>query len=147
MKRRSIKTMLGVTLLEIMLVLAIAAMIIVMSVRYYQTASTAENVNAALEQIQAISVGIDSLVQGAGSYSSALGTSNSGLNSILPSNWNMTPWGATMTVSGASAGYTITIGNMPTTEICKLFVSKLKANQRYSIATCSAGGSLTINYS
>jgi type II secretory pathway pseudopilin PulG len=145
--KRSIKSILGVTLLEIMLVLAIAAMIIVMSVRYYQTASTAEDVNAALEQIQAISVGIDSLVQGAGTYASAIGTNSSGLNSILPANWWITPWGATMTVTATASGYTITIGNMPTAEICKLFSAKLKSNSRYSVPTCTAGSALAIGYS
>jgi type II secretory pathway pseudopilin PulG len=144
--KQSIKSILGVTLLEIMLVLAIAAMIIVMSVRYYQTASTAEDVNAALEQIQAISVGIDSLLQGSGSYSSAVGTSNSALNAILPANWQVTPWGATMSITTSGSGYTITIGNMPTSEICKLFSAKLKANSRYSVPACSPGASLAIQY-
>ena len=44
----------GATLLEVMLVLAVAAMVIVMSIRYYKNAQNSQNVNAILAQIQAI---------------------------------------------------------------------------------------------
>ena len=69
--KRFAKSMLGVTLLEIMLVLAIAAMIIVMSVRYYQSASASQQVNAVLQQIQGITAAADGLAQATGSYSAA----------------------------------------------------------------------------
>ncbi len=46
MKRLSV---LGVTLLEIMLVLAIAAMVVVMSIRYYQAARASQQANDVLE--------------------------------------------------------------------------------------------------
>jgi Tfp pilus assembly protein PilE len=52
--KKSLKTMLGVTLLEIMLVLAIAGIIIAMSVRYYYQASTNQKITAAVAGITAM---------------------------------------------------------------------------------------------
>lgn len=67
MKRFVIKT-LGVTLLEVLLVLAVGAMIIVMSIRYYQSAAISQQANMAMEQIQAITAAADNLAIGSGSY-------------------------------------------------------------------------------
>ena len=58
----------GVTLLEIMLVLAIAAMIIVMSVRYYQSTTNAQQANAFVAQMQAIAAAMDQLAESTHSY-------------------------------------------------------------------------------
>lgn len=52
--KRPFKTVLGVTLLEIMLVLAIAAMIVVMSIRYYQSASLNQKVASTMDNITGI---------------------------------------------------------------------------------------------
>ena len=62
----------GVTLLEVLLVLAIAAMIIVMSIRYYQSASTSQQVNMTMEEIQAITAAADNLAIGSGSYQTGI---------------------------------------------------------------------------
>src|SRR5690348_8673772 len=109
MKRLS--SLLGVTLLEIMLVLAIAAMVIVMSVRYYQSASSSQQTNAVLSQIQAITAAADSLAQGTGTYSAAT-TSN--ITALMPANGMVPPWGGpSITVSAATSSYTASIPGMP----------------------------------
>ena len=46
--KKTIKSIIGVTLLEIMLVLAVASLIIIMSIRYYQSAQT----SAAVQDLQ-----------------------------------------------------------------------------------------------
>ena len=91
--KRFIKSMLGVTLLEIMLVLAIAAMIIVMSVRYYQSASANQQANSLLQQLQAITAIADGIGQSANSYS---GVNTNSVKVMMPNQSMNTPWGTSM---------------------------------------------------
>ena len=58
----------GVTLLEIMLVLAIAAIIIVMSVRYYQSTTNAQQAHAFIAQMQAIQAALDQTAEATHTY-------------------------------------------------------------------------------
>lgn len=122
---------LGVTLLEVMLVLAIAAMIILMSVRYYQSASSSQQANSVLQQVQGIVSAADSLAQGGGSYSS-ITMNNSTLQPLLPSGAFVTPWGEAITVApGTSTTFTIDIGSVPS-GVCPLLYSKLATNNHFS---------------
>ena len=145
--KRILKSMLGVTLLEIMLVLAIASMVIVMSIRYYNSANASQSANALLEQIQSITAAADSLAQGAGGYSSA-GLANSTLAPLLPTNGLVTPWNQTITVTAASATtYTVAIPGTPVT-VCAIITTKLKTNSRYTIpAASTCTGTTPIAYS
>ncbi|VVC76826.1 hypothetical protein AQUSIP_21530 [Aquicella siphonis] len=129
--KRFYKSMLGVTLLEVMLVLAIAAMIIVMSVRYYQSASSSQQANAILQQVQGIVSAADSLAQAKGSYTASI-ISNSGLTPLLPGGGLTTPWGEAITIGGVTdTTYTIDIGNVPS-GVCPLLYSKLATNNHFS---------------
>lgn len=131
--RRFLKSMLGVTLLEIMLVLAVAAMIIVMSVRYYQSASTSQQANAYLSQVQAIAAAMNSMSQSTGSFS---GISASSIKSILPPNGLVPPWGgAEVQVSGSATGFTIT-ATMPA-GVCALVLRQLTSSANYTGSSCS----------
>jgi type II secretory pathway pseudopilin PulG len=145
---KKLKSALGVTLLEVMLVLAIAAMIIVMSVRYYQSASSSQQANAVLEQVQGIVSAADGLAQAKGSYSAA-GINNSSLTPLLPGGGLTTPWGEPIAVSGAtSTTYTIDLGSVPS-GVCPLLYSKLSTNNNFSVSgTCSptAATPTTITY-
>ena len=138
------KSILGVTLLEIMLVLAIAAMVIVMSVRYYQTATTAQQTNAIIEQLQAISVAADSLAQATGSYASSFTTSTytSQLGALLPAKPFNTPWGTTIAITNVSGNsYAMTIGTVPSAA-CPLLRARISANNHYTgLSACTAGTS------
>jgi Tfp pilus assembly protein FimT len=136
------KSMLGVTLLEIMLVLAIAAMIIVMSVRYYQSASANQQANSALQMIQGITASADGLAQGTGSYSTI---STSSVQALMPNKSMMTPWGGTITVAAQGAtSYTVTIDQMPEA-VCLQLKSRMASNTKYTaISSCS--GVTTFSY-
>lgn len=137
--KRSHQSILGVTLLEIMLVLAIAAMVIVMSIRYYQSATSSQQANMAIEQIQAIMSAVDGVSQGSGSYSSI---SNAQISTLLPATGLTTPWGPAITVSGTSTStYTVSLPSVPQ-QICPLIEGKLNANQHLS-TTDSCGTSPT----
>lgn len=133
---------LGVTLLEILLVLAIAAMIIVMSVRYYQSATASQQSNALMSQIQSITAAADNLAQG-GSYVDATQTAIAGL---LPQNGLTAPWGGAITVTGQSAtSYLVTVKETPTA-VCTLIVNRLKTDNHYTTVTCTPTGDLTYTY-
>ncbi|MDR3478105.1 MAG: type II secretion system protein [Gammaproteobacteria bacterium] len=140
--KQKMKSILGVTLLEIMLVLAIAAMVIVMSVRYYQTATSSEQVNVVMEQIQSIAAAADSMAQGSGSYLTANISSNV-ISPLLPNNGLTLPWGATIAFGAATAtSYLITLNTVPSNE-CPLIKAKITANSHFTSATPCAAGATT----
>jgi Tfp pilus assembly protein FimT len=140
---------LGVTLLEIMLVLAVAAMIIIMSVRYYQSAIANQQANSILQQIQGITAMADTLAQASGSYTvAAIGTA---LGPLLPGGAAtafITPWGTTITITAITgSSYLVTIPAVPT-GVCPLLLAKLKQNNHYAGAasSCAAGANVTYTY-
>jgi len=142
--KRIAKTMLGVTLLEIMLVLAIAAMIIVMSIRYYQSANANQQVNSAIEQVQAIAAAYDSLAQQAGGFSQV---TSSSVTALLPAGSRNLPWGGTITANGTGGTLSVTFSTAAPTTLCGLMQAKYKNNQSFSMTDCngvtytSGGGS------
>lgn len=140
--KRTMKSIFGVTLLEIMLVLAIAAMVIVMSVRYYQTATASENVNSVMEQVQAISAAADGLAQGSGSYA-APGVTSNNISPLLPANGLTMPWGTTISFGApTSTSYLVTLNGVPPSE-CGLLQSKFAANTHYSAGACQPAPAVT----
>jgi len=151
--KKVFKTMLGVTLLEVMLVLAIAAMIIVMSVRYYQSANSSQQANAILQQVQGIVSAANTLAQAQGSYS-AVSLGSAALTPLLPGGWNKTPWGETISVAATSSTtFTMNIGSVPS-GVCPLLLSKLATDNHFEIdgapittSTCTGSAvAVTITY-
>lgn len=138
MRQNTSRTMLGVTLLEVMLVLAIAAMIIVLSIRYYQSATASQQVNATLEQIQAITAAADSLSQGSGTYVGNATTAN--ITSVLGGTSAMTTtWGTAITIGTATAtSYPVTISNM-SPQVCTQLRTRLAVNKNITGVTASCG--------
>jgi type II secretory pathway pseudopilin PulG len=138
--KRLVKTVIGVTLLEVMLVLAIAALIIVMSVRYYQSASTSQEAAAFLSQIQAVAAAMNSMSQSTGNYS-GLGSSN--VIGILPPNGLVVPWGSgkKITIVGSATNFVITATSVPA-GICALITRQLTSSQNWTVA----GDCSTITY-
>lgn len=134
--------MAGVTLLEVMLVLAVAAMIIVMSIRYYQSATNNAQVNGIISLLQGVQANMDSMAQGAADgYTSITGSQ---LETVMPL---ATPWGVPATISGQTATtYTVTMDGTAETA-CKQVDTKMSNNPKWSI-TCPTGtGTATYIYS
>lgn len=132
--KRFAKTMLGVTLLEIMLVLAIAAMVIIMSVRYYQSAQAGQQANQVIQQITAIMAAADSLSQSSGTYSGVSTTTVGGMLSNVGG--LTTPWGDSISVTPGSTSYSVSIPNMPPA-VCGIVWGQLNANKHVTgISTC-----------
>lgn len=137
---------LGVTLLEIMLVLAVAAMIIIMSVKFYQSATNNQQTNGALSMIQGITAAADSLAQGTGSYA-AITTAT--VQNLMPNNSMTAPWGGAITLSAAATNtYTVTMAGTPTA-VCFQLKSRLAGNTKYTgvaANTCAAVGNFSYTY-
>jgi type II secretory pathway pseudopilin PulG len=142
--KKHIKSISGVTLLEIMLVLAIASMVIVMSIRYYKNATDANNANAILEEIQNITAAADNLAQGAGGYSAA---STTAITAIAGAQNMKTPYGSTIAITGgAGTTYTVAIPGIPAA-VCISLQAKIKVNSKFTPgAACATTGTTTLNY-
>lgn len=141
MKRFS-KSMLGVTLLEIMLVLAIAAMIVVMSIRYYQSASSSQQANAAMGQIQSIMAAMDNLGMNGGYTNGNATVAN--VTAIVGSSNMVTPTGGTITVTPQSATtYTLSAPLNPA--VCPLVKAKMTGNSKIVSPVCD-GGTFNFTY-
>jgi type II secretory pathway pseudopilin PulG len=140
-----LKKILGVTLLEVMLVLAIAAMIIVMSVRYYQSATSSSQANAALSQVQAIIAAADGLAQSGGSYAGTV--SSTALAPLLPARGLYMPWGEAVTIAAPSAStFTIAFTSIPR-GVCPLLNARLISNNHISATgTCNESAVSAITY-
>lgn len=120
--RKTFFNQVGVTLLEIMLVLAIAAMVIVMSVRYYRAATTAQQTTVALQQITGYSAAADRLSLGTGDYSKVtkaaiagtVGAANTGLPAQLGD------------FKGTATGYTLNV-TLSSAELCSAVAPQISA--------------------
>jgi Tfp pilus assembly major pilin PilA len=132
----------GVTLLEIMLVLAIASMVIIMSVRYYQSASLNQKINAAVDGVTGIVAAAESYLASTGSNGALSGISSGQLIAYLPNGvMPSSPWGGALTIgSGSTNGYIITIPNVPGTG-CTALSSLLQQNSKLTASGCVAEGS------
>ncbi len=135
--KRHLKSIAGVTLLEVMLVLAIAAMIIVMSVKYYQSATASQQTNSALQSIQAITAAADGIAQGDGTYTLV---TSANVSAITGSNALYLPWAQSITIAPSATNYVVTL---PATQgvICASLKYKLAANPHYNATanTCTTG--------
>ncbi len=141
-KSLQVTKILGVTLLEIMLVLAIAAMVLVMSVRYYQSASTSQKINAALGTVANVVAAGENYQASAGSYSSI---SNAALVYYMPNGAMPTsPWSTTLTVTAVDAvSYTITITAVPNAACVPLKSLLLQNKKLTSTTTCGTAFAAT----
>lgn len=127
----------GVTLLEIMLVLAIAAMIIMMSVRYYENASSSNEANEFLSQVQSITAAVENLAGGSGAYTTSASKTNvqNTLGQTADAGWLTAPWGGLMTYTATTTGFQLTSIPQPSSAVCTLITTKMSSSPKYSMAS------------
>lgn len=126
----------GVTLLEIMLVLAIASMVVVMSMKYYQSASLREKISSVTAAVSAIVAAGKSDWGAKGSLTAAATDIPAYMpNGTLPTS----PFnGAALTISGATTNsYVITVPGISSAQ-CTLLSAALSQNNKLTVA-CPAG--------
>lgn len=127
--KRHIKSIAGVTLLEIMLVLSVAALIIVMSIRYYKTSIDNENINVILEDVTAVTAAADSIAASGNTYANV---TTAGVTGILGSYNSSTPYGGSFVIASVSAsGYTGTLGSLPPF-VCGALAAKMAGMPHFS---------------
>lgn len=110
----------GIGLLELMLALAIIAILIIMATRYYQSASTSQKIADAQGQITAIMTAATSWAKGFAppSYTGVSMTAISGglPKTLAGTGANASPWGTNISVAAgtpASTTFTITFTGIP----------------------------------
>jgi type II secretory pathway pseudopilin PulG len=141
--KQTIGSMLGVTLLEIMLVLAIASMIIVMSLRYYGSAMMAEQTTDVTNQIFSIVAAMETLAAAAGSYS---GISTTEISNYLGGNAIKTVTGGEITVVPTNTpNTTFAIAMGLTAPICSSAAVRIKSGKITS-ASCEGTDKTTLNF-
>lgn len=149
--KRSYKAMSGATLLEIMLVLAIVALLIVMSVRFYQSASTSNKVNAGMSTVNTIVAAADNFFNVKGTYT---GVSSNVANYLPGGKMPSSPWGGDTSVTDISAGsYSIAMpvsttgtqgtGSAPGTSPCSQLAALLRQNAKFS-PVCTTGTGMVV---
>lgn len=131
----------GIGLLELMLSLAIIAILLVMATRYFTSARQGQQVAAAVSMVNAITAAASNYTstQGAGAAPGSIGL----IKSYLPQGAETDPWGGKITIDGASAtAFIINMGSVPS-DACTLIGNAL-ANTG---ATASGGApcAITVN--
>jgi len=139
---RTSKATQGVTLLEIMLVLAIAAMVVVMSIRYYGQATNSQNANIILDEITNVTQSAENLSQGPGTYS---GVTTATITTVAGSKNMVTPYAGAITItSSAATNYVVSVSALPAA-VCASIAAKLKANSKMaSTVACTGAGNASI---
>lgn len=107
----------GLTLIEVLLALGIAAVVIVGAVAFYNNASNTTKMNEAKAQIQTIGGGIKTLYASQSSYSSVSTNVvvNAGIapQNAIDGNQLINPWGGATIVSGAARTFEIRMEEVP----------------------------------
>lgn len=132
----------GIGLLELMLALAIIAMMMVAASRYYKSTQTARKIHVAVESMQALYSASERCVQDLGKYSSGDQIQNLITKGYLPEGFatSAAPWGGTITAVPISGDIylQVTFPNVSTAD-CLNIQGKLAGNAFVTTVTCPAG--------
>lgn len=151
----------GIGLLELMLALAIIAILLVMATRYFITTSRSEQVNRAVNQIGAINGAVSNWKSSRVDYTGLDAKALNDIGAIPAAEWNGTaivsPWGTDVTVGPAAGGegagadnsrYSITYSGIPTWACASLeqkYTTALAENATAEVTgTCT--GNTTFTY-
>ena len=145
----NLKKMIGVTLLEILLVLVVAALVLVMSIRYYQSASTSAKVNASVEILQSAIGAADAYINAGKGISTITDTALSPYfpGGVLPTD----PWsGQVIAFSNATTtSYDVSFSSVPgsaCTQLATLAQANSKIKQSASTACAAAGATAKLTF-
>ncbi len=144
----------GIGLLELMLSLAIIAVLIIMATRYYQSTRQSQLVSEGVGQVNAIVAAVGNWRVGVSGYTASgsggsLSYSTLFKQGYLPQVWGTdsstaSPWGGALEVAGASTtSYTISYSSLPS-YACYAMEQRLSNTE--SITPSCGGTSLTITY-
>ena len=127
-------SVLGVTLLEVMLVLVIISTVIVMSMRYYSNASASSQAESILGTLQAIGAAADSYA--VGSTSGYTGFAATNLPTNLSGQWGVIALSGTASATGFSVSFP-TVNNSTCLALKNLMATGVS---RFTAGTCPVAG-------
>jgi len=117
MKNIRKRAMKGLTLIEGLLFLGIAAVVIVAAVAFYNNASNTSRLNQVKTQVSAIGAGIQSLYATQASYATADTDMviNAGIapSNTIANNEIRNPWGGLITITGSNRYFDIVLDEIP----------------------------------
>ncbi|MAZ39533.1 MAG: hypothetical protein CMF49_05375 [Legionellales bacterium] len=138
----------GIGLLELMLSLAIIAVLLIMATRYYSSASDAQKIQASVDMINAVRAAVGNYVAGEGVPSSPPSITTLVASGYLPESFGSTstavetsnPWGSSIATNpSGSNGFEVLLdtGNADT---CQAVLAKINATSSTSSAGNNCGG-------
>lgn len=133
----------GIGLLELMLALAIIAVLIIMATRYYQTTARSSRLNDAVTQINGIIAAAEQYRVGAGSFDGLTGQKLVDMGFMPSSNLN-SPWGTAMEIQNyyESTVYIRFKGIQAGSSDCKTILQRIVDKN----VKQGGGGECTIDY-
>lgn len=158
-KQKSLTTLVkqaGIGLLELMLSLAIIAVLLVMATRYYESAQLGEQVNNFVGIVQAMRAAAAQYSAGQGNYGTLTFQTlvNAGLvpQSLAVNNGNgVGPWGDNLSVTGAGGTLTVQLGNSAVSNGGCILIDQRMTNYATSVSCTPGnggnGGSITVQFS
>ncbi|EKD75638.1 MAG: hypothetical protein ACD_44C00072G0007 [uncultured bacterium] len=128
-----IRTQRGIGLLELMLSLAIIALLLVMATRYFSSARLSQQIAAAVSQVQAIAAASQSYYIGNNNLMTGVSTAIFASNNtylVNPASTQHSPWGGNITIApfGTNAAVTITIPDVPDANTCTRLIAALQGS-------------------
>jgi Tfp pilus assembly protein PilE len=131
------QTVLGVTLIEIMLAIAIASLIVLNSIRFYKTTVAHNQALGLVQYLQLISAVADSYAANSG-YTAFT-------TSAIPDNLKNSQWGAITVTASTQNSYSLSFANI-TTSTCEAVLNLLKNSNYSSSNNCSSAGEFVVTY-
>lgn len=151
----------GVGLLELMLSLAIIAIILIMTTRYYSSASNSQKITSAVDEINAVKGAMGSYLAGypAGQTPSPAPTIGSLVQTgLLPptfvasgtsSSSTTNPWGMSISIGTITAQSYQVLMTMPSADVCTTVMNQVNSSSGGGVngpsSSCS-GGALTATF-
>lgn len=138
----------GLTLIEALLFLGIAAIVIVGAVILYNNSSNSARTNDALTQIQAYSTGIKGLHSGSSNYGTTTLVAAAINGGVAPRNAIngtalVNPWGGITTIMGQGASFRISMAGVPQDSCVRMVTAGLMTTGGiYAIRTGSNSGAV-----
>lgn len=143
MNSQNRKKSLGIGLLELMLSLAIIAVLLIMATRYYSSASNSQKITAATGMINAVKAAAASYLGGnATAYASNVSIANLVSAGYLPSSFvagsngnssTTNPWNESVGVTATASTITITMAT-PSSDICGQLQQQVQSSSTGSAA-------------
>jgi len=154
----------GIGLLELMLSLAIIAILLIMAIRYYQSANLSQQMSSATDMFNAVRSAMKNFYNDNAGNSG--GQSQASINSLiasgyLPPSFGVNPWGGSVGLSSDAASctlgslitpgptYGVCMNNVPTAACGQLKIkldSTINSNLGEQVTACGTGTSLLVTY-